>query len=352
MNPKFQRFLKETKQDLLKKERLERKEAKEAQKREKLALKEEEKRLKQLAKEEAKAEKLRQKVAKQEEKRLAKEAKLLLKATKTKKKSSASPELSHQQTLDKTKPLPNDTLELELNLDLSFEDEQTPTNTTVEKTESLDSSEKEISLNNKENTFLGSSNADPNEGEVTGVSNSSTTKTTTTSTTTTTESGDDIQSLNSDPKSLFEMFKTEGDYSWLKPDNLAAKGAFNLINKYLHPKRDLARGIAILPIKGTSFEDKRINCLKFLSEVRAGESTGEISLVPEPNNPFDPNALAVYDLKNNAMLGYIPKAQEINACYAKSLNENKFCGGYIIEGKNSILKGEENAMILIATGWI
>jgi hypothetical protein len=343
MNPKFQRFLKETKQDLLKKERLERKEAKEAQKREKLALKEEEKRLKQLAKEEAKAEKLRQKVAKQEEKRLAKEAKLLLKTTKSKKKPSASPELSHQQTLDKTKPLPNETLELELNLDLGFEDEQTSTNTTVEKTEILDSSEKEISLNDKENTFLGSSNTDQDKNEDSGISNSSTT---------TTESGDDIQSLNSDPKSLFEMFKTEGDYSWLKPDNLAAKGAFNLINKYLHPKRDLARGIAILPIKGTSFEDKRINCLKFLSEVRAGESTGEISLVPEPNNPFDPNALAVYDLKNNAMLGYIPKAQEINACYAKSLNENKFCGGYIIEGKNSMLKGEENAMILIATGWI
>jgi hypothetical protein len=326
MNPKFERFLKETKQDILKKERLEKKAQRESLKQEKLAAKEKEKEIKKLAREEAKAEKLRQKLAKQEEKRLAKEAKLLGKQTGNtgkKKKSQDQKVVSWDQN------------------DLFATNEATVAPTTKTQPEELRPEQKDEDLENKTLLVVESPKEVPDEQNSqipVAKENKSLAAT--------------QKEESNEPRSLFEMFKSEGDYQWLQPDSLAAKGAFNLINKYLHSDRHLAKGVAILPIKGTSFEDKRVNCLKFLSEVSAGESTGEIYLKPEPQNPFDSNAVAVYDMKNNAMLGYIPKAHEINACYAKSLEEGKFCGGYIIEGKNSMLKGEENAMILIATGWI
>jgi len=155
-----------------------------------------------------------------------------------------------------------------------------------------------------------------------------------------------------DPKSLFEIFRSQGDKKWLGQDYPATRGAFNLINKSLHPEKPLAEGVAVLAAKGTSFEDKRIACLETLRSIRAGTNTGEVKLVPEPNNPHDPNAVGIFDAQTNRQLGFIPKAKEVNQVYAQSINEGKLVGAYIIDGKETYLKGEENALLIIATGWI
>jgi len=152
--------------------------------------------------------------------------------------------------------------------------------------------------------------------------------------------------------SLFQTFRTSGNQSWLGQDYPAARASFNIINKTLHPDRPLARGIAVLAAKGTSFPDKRENCVRMAKNLLAGESTGEILLRAEPENPYDPNAVAILDAETQTMIGYIPKAQEVNKTYAEALAGERFCGGYIIEAKRTQLKGEENAMILIATGWL
>jgi hypothetical protein len=345
MNPKFERFLKETRADQLAKERLERKQEREEAKAEKLATKENEKRLKQLAREEAKAEKLRNKLAKQEAKTLEK---LEKSQSKSKKKGTTSLEKVSWQSDELFGPSSPSTNATDLNLSLNSE-----LDTTVPSSDDVPSSEPAqnplMDLVSTDNTHSPNSPNSPDSqstNEKTVYADQP-------------ENGSPLEKnlqmetmINPEPKNLYQMFKAEGDYNWLKPDSLAAKGSFNLINKGLHPERYLAQGVAVLPIKGSSFGDNRVNCLKFLSEVRAGENNGEIYLKPEPQNQFDPNAVAIYDMKNDKMLGYVPKAQEINACYAKSLSEGKFCGGYIIDGKNSMLKEEENAMILIATGWI
>jgi hypothetical protein len=154
-----------------------------------------------------------------------------------------------------------------------------------------------------------------------------------------------------DPKSLFEVFRSQGNKKWLGQDFPAARAAFNLIHNKLHPEKPMAQGIAILAAKGTSFDDKRIACLETLRELKTGENSGEINLIPDPSNPHDPNAVAIFDVKTNRQLGFIPKAKDVNLTYAQSINDGKFVGGYIIDGKISYLKGEENAMLIIATGW-
>jgi hypothetical protein len=154
-----------------------------------------------------------------------------------------------------------------------------------------------------------------------------------------------------EPSSLYELYRREGDKNWLKQDNPAARGAFNLINTTLHPESSLAKGVAVLAAKGTSFEDKRINCLETIEAVKAGENSGEIELIPDKNNEFDQNAVGIFDKKTGRQLGFIPKAKEVNKTYAQAIAEGKFCGGYIIDSKKSYLKGEENTMIIIITGW-
>jgi hypothetical protein len=323
MNPKFERFLKETKQDQLKKERLERKAQREADKIAKLAQKEEAKRLKALAKEEKKR-------LKEEEARLKKEARLLAKGTK---KKSPKLDSSAQEDLFSSTSTSNpleEHKELRSEGDLESTEDGTSTPVTpVTAVTGLDGTPAQESTQ-----FLCKEEA-PKVEEATNSNNLIENK---------------IDP--NEPKSLYEMFKSEGDFKWLQSDCPATKAAFNLINKSLHPERPLARGVAVLAIKGSSFDDKRTNCLTTLSNIQARESSGEIELVPEPTNPFDSNALAIYNKESNQMLGYVPKTQEINACYTKSLQEGKFCGGYIIDGKKGMLKGEENAMLLIATGWI
>ena len=156
----------------------------------------------------------------------------------------------------------------------------------------------------------------------------------------------------SEPKNLFELFKAEATRDWFSQNHPAARAAFNVMNKTLHPERPMARGVAVLAAKGTSFEDKRENCLRVASTVEVGEGTGEILLKAEPDNPYDPNAVGIQCAQSGLMLGYIPKAEGVNATYATALKEGKFTGGYIVEIKHSKLKGQDNVMLLVATGWL
>lgn len=148
------------------------------------------------------------------------------------------------------------------------------------------------------------------------------------------------------------MFEEGKDPSWLSnPNHPKAKQKFNLFNVHLHGERDLADGVAILAAKGTTFDDKRENCIAVAQEIADGKNTGEILLKPEPENPYDPNAVAIYDAKENRMLGYIPRANDINLSYAYAIEIGKFMGGYIVHTKTGKSKGNTSTLLLIATGW-
>jgi hypothetical protein len=161
-------------------------------------------------------------------------------------------------------------------------------------------------------------------------------------------------SVEEEPSTLHAIFRKYGKEAWLKGDHPALRAQFNLINSTLHPDRPAARGVAVLVLKGTSFEDKRQSCLDVASELDLEEKdqTGEIELVPEPENPFDPYAVLVKDTLKSRAIGYIPKAAEVNKTYAEALADNKFCGGYILETRRSMLKEQRNAMIFVVTGWL
>lgn len=154
-----------------------------------------------------------------------------------------------------------------------------------------------------------------------------------------------------EPASFYQIQRTCGNSKWLKQNHPAARASFNVFNTVLHPERTLATGLAVVPIKGTSFPDKRDACLAIAKALAAGTSTGEVNLVPEPENTFDPDALAVVDASNGAHLGYIPKAAGANATYVAAMKADRLCGGYIIEARQSTFKGEPSAMLLVATGW-
>ena len=154
-----------------------------------------------------------------------------------------------------------------------------------------------------------------------------------------------------EPKSFYQIQRTCGNDKWLKQNHPPARASFNVFNTSLHPDRPLADGLAVVPIKGTSFPDKRLGCLAVAEALISGSSTGEVLLMPEPENTFDPNAVAVVDKATMTHLGYIPKAAGANETYAAAMAAGRLCGAYIIEAKLSNLKGEPNAMLLVATGW-
>jgi hypothetical protein len=291
MDNKFNRFLKETKADQQKKEREEKK-----------ALKQEQKKLQLL-----------QKLLKKDALKLTKGSKK--KITKTK---DSMTNLTKEET-------PN----TNLNTNLGWEDgglwswssnapESTEPNEPTEPTEPTESTDtiKTPTVKIKENTT-------PNLG-----------------------------GAEEEPKSLFEVFRSQGNKKWLGQDYPAARAAFNLINNSIHPEKPMAEGIAVLAIKGTSFEGKREACLEMYRAVRQGKNSGEVNLIPDPSNPHDPNAVGVFDAKTGKQLGFIPKAKDVNQCYGQSIRDGKFIGGYILDGKETYLKNQENALLIIATGWV
>jgi hypothetical protein len=162
----------------------------------------------------------------------------------------------------------------------------------------------------------------------------------------------DESSSEEHPKNLIGMFREAKNKSWLEQDQPEAKAAFNIINKTLHPERPTARGIAIVPVKGTSFPETREVCNTFASTALAGEIEGEILLEHDKNNAYDEYALSVIDASTGKRLGFIPKANDVNKTYIQAIEQGKFCGGYLIETKSSHRDGERGSLLMIATGWI
>jgi hypothetical protein len=153
------------------------------------------------------------------------------------------------------------------------------------------------------------------------------------------------------PKSLHEIFQKNGKTRWLQQNNPILLAHFNLINKTLHPERPLAKGVANIALKGTTFPDKRELCLQLAERLKHLESNGEVALVPEPENPYDPYALAVIEKETGDRIGYIPKAKELNKTYQAAMKENRLCGAYILTSKINNFQGSPSAILTLATGW-
>lgn len=158
--------------------------------------------------------------------------------------------------------------------------------------------------------------------------------------------------LTGEPKSFYQIQRECGNASWLKQNHPAARASFNVFNLELHPDRPMATGLAVVTVKGTSFPDKRDAVLAVAKALAAGTSTGEVELVPEPNNAFDPDALAIIDLATKAHIGYVPKAAGANRTYRLATEAGRLCGAYLIEAKQTTYKGEPSAILMLATGWI
>lgn len=153
------------------------------------------------------------------------------------------------------------------------------------------------------------------------------------------------------PKSLHEIFQKSGKASWLNQGNPILLAHFNMINKTLYPECPLAKGVASIALKGTTFPDKRQLCLELAERLQSLKTSGEMLLLPEPNNPHDPQALAVIEKETGDKVGYIPKAKELNKTYQAAMKENRLCGAYIVSSKINNFQGSPSAILTLATGW-
>jgi hypothetical protein len=153
------------------------------------------------------------------------------------------------------------------------------------------------------------------------------------------------------PYSLHEIFQKGGKQSWLTQNHPLLLANFNLINKTLHPERPLAKGVATISLKGTTFPDKRELAIELAERIQTLKSLGEILLEPEPENPYDANALAAIDAETKQRVGYIPKAKELNKAYIEAIEKNQFCGAYIVTTKINTFQGNPSAILTVATGW-
>jgi hypothetical protein len=109
--------------------------------------------------------------------------------------------------------------------------------------------------------------------------------------------------------------------------------------------------VAIVPLKGTSFEDKRQNCLDFFEALAAGTNDGEVIVVAEENNEYDPNAVVVCDKLSGKKLGYIPRMGDVNAAYKHALAQGRLLCAYIIDGKAGKFASNQTATLNVATVW-
>jgi hypothetical protein len=120
---------------------------------------------------------------------------------------------------------------------------------------------------------------------------------------------------------------------------------FNEFHIELHPDGKEAKQITTIAAKGTSFDDKKQNCIDFCNEIADGETWGEVVLVPEPSNQYDPNALRIQCAESGKMLGYVQKADGVNKLYIDNLE--KLVGAYVVKSK----KGQRSCMLIVACGW-
>jgi len=167
-----------------------------------------------------------------------------------------------------------------------------------------------------------------------------------------TEKSDEAHSPEKAPKSLHEIFEKMGKTTWLQQNHPMLLAHFNLINTTLNPEKPLAKGVACVALKGTTFPDKRPLCLEIAKKLKNLESAGEILLLPEPNNPHDQYALAAVDKETGDKIGYIPKAKELNKTYIEAIEKNRLCGAHIVSSKINDFQGSPSAILTLCTGWL
>lgn len=105
-------------------------------------------------------------------------------------------------------------------------------------------------------------------------------------------------------------------------------------------------GIALVKVAGTSH--RFVGCRSALNALESGQSTGEILLVPEPDNKVDAFAIKIVDALTQEQLGYVPK--EVNQVFLNSMNEGKFMGGYIMR-LNADMDRQPPTSALVILGW-
>jgi len=145
--------------------------------------------------------------------------------------------------------------------------------------------------------------------------------------------------------------------SWLKedrdPDYNLAVTFFNMVNQDQNSSLPEAQRISIVTLRGTTFEDKRLTAIQFANEVETGEHSGRILLIPEPENPYDPNALKACPegYPPEKFIGYIPRENNLNVLTLDALQENRFCGAHLADAPPTKFKGKPNRIMTIAIGW-
>lgn len=152
--------------------------------------------------------------------------------------------------------------------------------------------------------------------------------------------------------SLHRVFREYGDKTWLMGCREGRlKMFFNIVNRELHPGAPKADEVAVIALKGTTFEDKRYICLDFAHRLIGGDTSGEVILKHEPDNPYDHNALAVLDKQTGQKIGYIPRQFDLNGFYLQEMQKNNLTGAYIMEARISHFNGKETAVLFLTTGW-
>lgn len=107
-------------------------------------------------------------------------------------------------------------------------------------------------------------------------------------------------------------------------------------------------GISLIKVNGTSH--RFIGCRTALNALEAGQSSGEVLLVPEPENKHDEYALKIVDAWTKEQLGYVPRDNNVNKVFIDSMNAGKFVGAYLLR-INADMDKHPSTSALVICGW-
>ena len=112
-------------------------------------------------------------------------------------------------------------------------------------------------------------------------------------------------------------------------------------------KRGKTNYLESIHLTGTTFEPAKTNCLNFWHRVQDGLDNGLVDLVPQPDNPVDPNAIAVHNASEQKRIGWIPAKEGINKTVGRNLALGTFVGAHLLRAE----QGKLGLTIQIAIGW-
>ena len=143
--------------------------------------------------------------------------------------------------------------------------------------------------------------------------------------------------------------------TWLKAEDAARRyphllPCFNLELQAHAPGSPLARSIGLCPVAGVSFEPARQNGVRYVENLLLGQEKTLMRLVPEPENPADPNALRV-DAPSGEKLGFVPRQENANAVYLAAMARGELAGALIVQYRIDPKDDGPQPAFLLATGW-